>query len=61
MLLWDVKESTLLFEKSRGRRPRWCGQPYALWDWVGMAPRMGPKSRSCTFPLGRPVSRKAGK
>ena len=22
-----VKEPTLLFEKSRGRRPRWCGQP----------------------------------
>ena len=22
-------------------------------------PRMGPESRSCTFPLGRPVSRKA--
>ena len=26
-----------------------------------MAPRMGPESRSCTFPLGGPVSRKAGK
>ena len=26
-----------------------------------MAPRMGPQSRSCTFPLGRPVSREAGK
>ena len=24
-------------------------------------PRMGPESRSCTFPLGRPVSRKADK
>ena len=23
-----------------------------------MAPRMGPESRTCTFPLGRPVSRK---
>ena len=34
---------------------------YVLWDWVGMAPRMGPESRSCKFPLGRPVSRKAGK
>ena len=32
---------------------------YGLWDWVGMAPRMGPESRSCTFSLGRPVSRKA--
>ena len=30
-------------------------------DWVGMAPRMGPKSRSCTFLPGKPVSRKAGK
>ena len=26
-----------------------------------MAPLLGPESRSCTFPLGRPVSRKAGK
>ena len=26
-----------------------------------MAPCMGPESRSCTFPLGRSVSRKAGK
>ena len=34
-----------------------CG----LWDWVGMTPRMGPESHSCTFPLGQPVSRKAGK
>ena len=25
---------------------------YGLWDCVGMASRMGPKSRSCTFPLG---------
>ena len=24
---------------------------YALWDWVGMEPRMEPESRSCTFPL----------
>ena len=42
---------------------------YGLWDWVGiplwllvgMAPRMGPESRSCTFLLGRPVSRKGDK
>ena len=33
---------------------------YGLWDWVGMPPRMGPESRSCTFSLGRRVSRKAG-
>ena len=24
--MWDVKEPRPLFEKSRGRRPRWCGQ-----------------------------------
>ena len=34
---------------------------YGLWDWVGMALCMGPESRSCTFPPGRPVARKAGK
>ena len=27
LFLWDVKELTSLFEKSKGRRPRWCGQP----------------------------------
>ena len=34
-----------------------------LWDWVGMARRMGPtgKSHLCTLPVGRPMSRKAGK
>jgi len=32
-----------------------------LWDWVGMASHMGPESRLCTLPVGRPVSRKAGK
>ena len=30
---WDVKEPTPLFEKSRGRRPRWRGQPFL--GWVG--------------------------
>ena len=25
--MWDVQEPTSLFEKSRGRRPWWCGQP----------------------------------
>ena len=35
--------------------------PYGLWDWVGMALCMGLESRSCTFPLGMPVSRKAYK
>ena len=34
---------------------------YGLCDWVVMALRMGPESRLCTFPLGRPVSRKAAK
>ena len=33
---------------------------YRLWDWVWMAPCMGPESCSCTFPLGRHVSREAG-
>ena len=27
-LLWDVKESTMLFVKSRGRRPWWCGTTF---------------------------------
>ena len=31
--LWDVKEPTPLFDKSRGHRPWWCGQP--LLGWVG--------------------------
>ena len=26
--LWDVKEPTLLFVKSRGRKPRWCGTTF---------------------------------
>jgi len=49
------------------KRVAWVVDPdgvanlYKLWDWVGMAPRMGPESRSRTFPLGQPVSRKAGK
>ena len=41
---------------------------YGLWDWIGIAPCMGLawdqgtyESRSCPFPLDRPVSRKAGK
>ena len=60
--MWDVKEPTQLFEKSRGRRPRWCGQSLRV---VGLS-RDGTlhgsyESRSCLFPLGRPVSRKAGK
>ena len=33
---------------------------YGLWDWVGIA-RTSHGTRSCTFPLGRLVSRKAGK
>ena len=36
--LWDVKERTPLFEKSSGRRPRWCGQPSLITSftsWVG--------------------------
>ena len=53
---------TPLSEKSRGRRPQCCGQPLRV---VGLG-RDGTsygtyESRSCPFPLGRPVSRKAGK
>ena len=60
--LWDEKEPTPLSEKSRGRRPWLCGQPLQI---VGLG-RAGTlhgtsESRSCIFPLGRPVSRKAGK
>ena len=59
--MWGVR-TTQLFEKRRGRRSRWCGQP--LWD-VGLGMdgtlRGSNESRSCLFPLGRPVSRKAGK
>ena len=36
--LWDVKEPTPLFEKSRGRTRRWCGQPshsIRIMGWVG--------------------------
>ena len=36
--LWDVKEPTPLFEKSRGRRPRCCGKPShitSITPWVG--------------------------
>ena len=56
------KKPTLLFEKSTGRRPGWCGQPLQV---VGLG-RDGTlhgtyESGSCLFPLGRPVSRKACK
>ena len=62
LFLWDVKEHTPLFEKSRGRRPQWCVQPL----WVVGLGRDGTlhgtyESRSCPVPLGGPVSRKAGK
>ena len=62
LFLWDVKEPTPLFKKSRGCRPWWCGQPSRV---VGLG-RDGTlhgtyESRSYLFPLGRHVSRKAGK
>ena len=28
---WNVKELTPLFEKRKGRRPRWCGQLFLGW------------------------------
>ena len=55
LFLRDIKEPTPLFEKNGARTPRWCGQP------LRVAPRVGPESHLCPFPLGRPVSRKAGK
>ena len=62
LFLWDVKEPTLLFEKSRGRRPRWCGQPLRVMGLGRDGTLHGTyESRSCLFPLGRPVSRKACK
>ena len=40
------KKPAPLFEKSRGRRvdPGGVSNLYGLWEWVGMAPRMGPIS-----------------
>ena len=42
--MWDVKEPTPMFEKSKGRRPQCCGPTSldGLWDWVEMAPCVGP-------------------
>ena len=51
LFLWDVKEP----DPGGG-----VANLYGLWDWEGMAPLLGPESRSCTFPLDWPVSRKAG-
>ena len=34
LFLWGVKDPTSLFEKSTGRRPRWCGQPLRV-VWLG--------------------------
>ena len=53
----SVNEPASLFEKSRRGESGGVANLNGLWDWVGMAPRMGPKSLSCTFPLGWPVSR----
>ena len=39
LFMWDVKEPTPPFEKSRGHRPRWCGQPshiIHIMGWVGI-------------------------
>ena len=38
------KKPTLLFEKSTGRSSGGVANLYGLWDWVGMAPCMGPMS-----------------
>ena len=42
--MWDAKEPTPMFEKSRGRRPRWCGQPLRVVGLGRDAPCMGPMS-----------------
>jgi len=50
--MWDAKEPTPLFEKSRRRRRRWCGQPlWVLGFFVGMAPPMVPMSTVCAHAL----------
>ena len=60
LLLWDINPHH--YSKRVGVvDPDGVANLYGLWDWVGMAPCMRPESRSCTFSLGRPVSRKAGK
>ena len=41
LFLRDVKEPTPLFEKSRGRRPRWCGQPLGLLGYKSHYPPSG--------------------
>ena len=53
LFLWDVREPTLLFEKSRGRRPRCCGQP--LPGWVVICKdtlKLEPRSVGCSAPYG---------
>ena len=42
--MWDVKEPTPLFKKSRDLDPSGKADLYGLWDWVGMEPSMGPMS-----------------
>ena len=42
--MWDAKEPTPMFEKSRGRRPRWCSQPLRVVGLGRDAPCMGPMS-----------------
>ena len=42
--MWDVKEPTPLLEKSRDVERNGVASLYGLWDWVGMAPCMGPMS-----------------
>ena len=62
LFLWDEKRTHITYSKRVGVvDPGGMVNLDRLWDWVGMVPRMRPESHLCTFPLGRPVSRKAGK
>ena len=51
--LWDAKGPTPLFVKSRGRRPRWCGQ-LLLVGWVICKDtrKLEPRSVVCCAPYG---------
>ena len=51
LLLWDVKEPTPLFERLGEADSGGVANLNGLWDWVGMAPCMGPLSPVCAYSL----------